>query len=423
MFRRDGDFFLLGTAMAAQLLQNQSPILGIPGAAWGALSSLGPGGKASGGVNRKLPRDARSVAGDRASAVESGPRKARRPEPFKAQSQWSGTALQLPQRRKRAFRLIVIGGRFEGNARSTRIRIDGKRKFLPQRCPQIVDGAVDLVGCVLANGRCGDRPAPVRKAFNTRHQMKDSREASPNVRSNRLKRHNATLHEGGVELHLFQKSGFRLGANKNMRLQLCDFVDSRPFGQRAQFIRTGSDVQFVARDGNIAEVVNAFEGKSGHTRTSQRRNWCKLQLAGSKGATGHFLAHNTNIFGEQSGAINPRRLAPINISQDGSRELRLVGTLRIGLQPAVEGARHVLHATAHAHVTDTLLAQGVVKARKERIDKALREDGFAAFLQTVENKPRVQRDEVETSVNRIADAVLPIEHRLSRAARNSCAKP
>jgi hypothetical protein len=52
MFRRDGEVFLLGTAMAAKLLQNVLPESSNTGA-WGASRSKGRAGKASRGVNRK----------------------------------------------------------------------------------------------------------------------------------------------------------------------------------------------------------------------------------------------------------------------------------------------------------------------------------------------------------------------------------
>jgi hypothetical protein len=52
MFRRDGDVFLLGTAMAAKLLQNVLPESFNTGAQ-GAGMFRGRAGKASRGVNRK----------------------------------------------------------------------------------------------------------------------------------------------------------------------------------------------------------------------------------------------------------------------------------------------------------------------------------------------------------------------------------
>lgn len=61
MFRREVDVFLLGTAMAATLLQSQGPNPRFSGRRLRHPASLGPGEKASGGVNRKPLADSSSA--------------------------------------------------------------------------------------------------------------------------------------------------------------------------------------------------------------------------------------------------------------------------------------------------------------------------------------------------------------------------
>src|SRR5579862_9806711 len=151
MFRRDGDVFLLGTAMAAQLLQNQSP---------------NPEGfRAPPGAPSPLSDRAES---ERRSEQETAPRfKLACNGPNLPIVDRSGTALQFSKSGKRAFRTVVISGSFKRDVRRAWIRVDRQGKFFAQRRTQIVDRAVDFVRCVFGNDRRGHSPTLIRKALDS----------------------------------------------------------------------------------------------------------------------------------------------------------------------------------------------------------------------------------------------------------------
>src|SRR5436853_3240210 len=123
MFRREGDFFLLGTAMAAQLLQTKARIPGF---------RAPPGAPCISRSERKS---------ERRSEQETALRFKQRPG---QSANASGPALQFPKYGKGALRNVFIGRRFERHTGRTGIGVDREREFLAERCSEIVNGAVDL---------------------------------------------------------------------------------------------------------------------------------------------------------------------------------------------------------------------------------------------------------------------------------------
>src|ERR1700731_1889116 len=148
------------------------------------------------------------------------------------------------------------------------------------------------------------------------------------------------------------------------------------------------------------------------------RQRSKIRFALIEAGLRHPRAGVTGIFGKPGRLFNPGRLAAIDIAENRIAKSGEVGAAGIGLQLAIKSARHLLDSSPHADVAATLFAQSLIETGENRINECLRQIGLTKLAQAIENEPGVKHQHVETSINRIRDAIQPVKCGLTRTARH-----
>lgn len=112
--------------------------------------------------------------------------------------------------------------------------------------------------------------------------------------------------------------------------------------------------------------------------------------------------------------FNAAGIPAVDVAEKRLGKLRLAGGLSVGVQPSIEGACHFLHAAAHSNVACSLFAQCFVETHEEHVHQSLRERAFAGRSKALEKKPCVKCDQIETPVEGIRNAEIPIKGGVSR---------
>jgi len=93
----------------------------------------------------------------------------------------------------------------------------------------------------------------------------------------------------------------------------------------------------------------------------------------------------------------------------------------ISRDAAIKAARHRLDPTSDTKVGDTHLAQTAIKIGEHRVEEGLREPGGFGMIATqpAQHEEGMERQQLETPVERVGDAKLGIEEGITRPLDNA----